>query len=310
MELKFEFIAAAEKLLKQNILLKEGEKVVLVTDRKKCPIFLALKKACKKFGAKVRTLRLSPTREPSSPIPEAKGLFAWADVIIAPTNKSITHSPETIIACDAGARCATMPGITPELFVKAAQTDLKKVMKVSNKLISRLSGAKFVDIVTPSGSHLKIDVRGLKFSTEAAPLTPSKRYNIPCGEVYCGPLKFATGKIVIDVWDQKLPGGAWIYVQRGKITKWGRGADTFVNYLRNIGSCALRAVELGIGTNYAHLEPIRNVLHDEKIYGSTHIAFGSWGTERPCPVHTDVIMLKPTVWIDGRKIIERGKFLL
>jgi leucyl aminopeptidase (aminopeptidase T) len=40
-----------------------------------------------------------------------------------------------------------------------------------------------------------------------------------------------------------------------------------------------------------------------------HIAFGGHGKIK-CGVHEDIILLKPTVTIDGKKIAENGELLI
>lgn len=70
--------------------------------------------------------------------------------------------------------------------------------------------------------------------------------------------------------------------------------------------------ELGIGTNKA---AILNgiILEDEKVYGTVHIAFGtntSFGGTNKADCHMDGIILKPTLYLDGRKIIDHGEFLV
>jgi leucyl aminopeptidase (aminopeptidase T) len=46
-------------------------------------------------------------------------------------------------------------------------------------------------------------------------------------------------------------------------------------------------------------------LHDEKIYGTCHIAFGnniSFGGRNKSEIHTDIILIKPTIMVDGTKL--------
>ena len=63
--------------------------------------------------------------------------------------------------------------------------------------------------------------------------------------------------------------------------------------------------EFGIGTNKSHAKPIGNILHDEKIFGTIHLAFGnnvSFGGKNKSSVHNDIILINPTVLIDGKKL--------
>ena len=55
------------------------------------------------------------------------------------------------------------------------------------------------------------------------------------------------------------------------------------------------------------------ILEDEKVYGTVHIAFStntSFGGTNKADCHMDGIILKPTLYLDGRKIIDHGEFLV
>ena len=300
---------AARKLLAENIKLKKNEKVVLVTDKKKCQIFDALKRVLKEDKIKFEILKLSPQREHSSPIPSAAKVFENADVIVAPTLKSISHSPETYAARKKGARVASMPGITSELFVEAMKADSEKIKRINRKLAKKLKNAKVANVITPSGTNLKMSLKdAIVYSHDDGDISRKGILNnVPFGEVetYGG---MGSGKLVIDSWGEKIkPGdGAWIYIKRGKIVEWNKKGKLLVDQLRRVGECGLRIIEFSIGTNKIFKEPRGNVLCDEKIYGSVHVAFGG-GPTRECPIHIDVILLKPTVWVSGRKVVDRGR---
>ena len=56
-----------------------------------------------------------------------------------------------------------------------------------------------------------------------------------------------------------------------------------------------------------------NVLEDEKILGTIHVAFGASagiGGTVSVPIHLDVIVLDPTLDIGGRRVIEQGAWVL
>ena len=302
---------AAMKLLRENIRLKKVEKVVLVNDRKKNPIFDAIKIAVKKIGSNFTIVKLSDKRTHSSPVPQAAKKFYNCDVIIAPTTKSITHSSETYAARRNGTRVASMPGITEEMFIDAMKVDVHKVKKLNELFYKKMNGAKVANITTPSGTNVKLDLRKTKWHSGDYGNINKKGVlnNVPFGEVDGYP-PITTGLIFIDHWGKTISpkDRAWIYTQRGKIVKWNKAAEAMVKELKAAGECGMNSVELGIGTNYVFKKPIGNILYDEKIFGTIHIAFGGY-SERRCPVHEDFILIKPTVWVDGRKIMEKGRLI-
>jgi aminopeptidase len=70
--------------------------------------------------------------------------------------------------------------------------------------------------------------------------------------------------------------------------------------------------ELGIGTNPA-ARLTGNVLEDEKALGTIHLAFGTSlgiGGVNRSSVHIDGLVLRPTVELDGRMLMEDGTLVL
>ena len=67
--------------------------------------------------------------------------------------------------------------------------------------------------------------------------------------------------------------------------------------------------ELGIGTNEEAIVT-GNILEDEKILGTAHVAFGASaaiGGTVQVPVHLDCVVLEPTVEVDGRPLVDAGE---
>jgi len=78
------------------------------------------------------------------------------------------------------------------------------------------------------------------------------------------------------------------------------------------GEDGFNVAELGIGNNEEALLT-GNVLEDEKILGTCHVAFGASaaiGGTVQVPVHLDCVILEPTVEIDGETIVSGGDLLL
>ena len=75
-----------------------------------------------------------------------------------------------------------------------------------------------------------------------------------------------------------------------------------------------RVGEFAIGTNVGLTRIVGNFLQDEKFPG-VHIAFGDpygfeTGADWECPSHVDALASHATVAVDGRVIMEQGRFLL
>ena len=78
------------------------------------------------------------------------------------------------------------------------------------------------------------------------------------------------------------------------------------------GPDGTNVAELGIGTNEEAILT-GNILEDEKIFGTAHVAFGASagiGGTVQVPVHLDVVVKEPTVEIDGEAILGGGELLV
>ena len=68
--------------------------------------------------------------------------------------------------------------------------------------------------------------------------------------------------------------------------------------------------ELGIGVNPGIPELTGNALFDEKCDGTVHIAVGDsvrYGGRQASMLHEDLVTRHPSLWIDGRQVLDRGK---
>ncbi len=304
---------ASKKLLRENLKVKPKETLVIVTDRKNCPIFKGFSDVAKDFKINLIKVRITRNRAHSSLIPELASIFKKADAILAITDKSISHCPETRIARKKyGVRVISMVEVDRKLFLKSIKTNMKKVKKINKKFLKLLTGKK-IKITTKSGTDIAVDIGKEKFKEDDGDSTKKgKLNNFPFGEVMAAPISIANGILAVDFSRAgiKPKDKAQVILKDGRIVQWNKNGKRLCDYLLKAGGKeALRIVELGFGTNPEHKNPINIIIHDEKILGSAHIAFGGFGNKRICRIHEDIILLKPTVFVNGKKIMENGKLL-
>jgi leucyl aminopeptidase (aminopeptidase T) len=92
----------------------------------------------------------------------------------------------------------------------------------------------------------------------------------------------------------------------------GEQGEAFMALLSAHGTDGTNVAELGIGTNEKAILT-GNVLEDEKIMGTCHVAFGASaaiGGEVQVPVHLDCVVMKPDLSIDGEPIVRAGELLV
>ena len=69
---------------------------------------------------------------------------------------------------------------------------------------------------------------------------------------------------------------------------------------------------VGVGTN-DQAKLTGNVLEDEKILGTVHVAFGASagiGGTVSVPIHLDVVVADASLEVDGRRVLEEGRWVL
>jgi leucyl aminopeptidase (aminopeptidase T) len=86
----------------------------------------------------------------------------------------------------------------------------------------------------------------------------------------------------------------------------------FIELLLAHGRSGTNLAELGVGTN-DRARLTGNVLEDEKILGTVHVAFGASaaiGGTVSVPVHLDVVVIDASLEVDGRQVLDRGHYVL
>jgi len=128
----------------------------------------------------------------------------------------------------------------------------------------------------------------------------------------------SNGKLVIDssihqVGRVKEP--VIMTVENGRVVSIEGGAEAknLLNILKQRGDeNSFDIGELAVGTNPA-ARISENVSEDKKRLGSIHIALGNsltLGGKTASNTHIDGIMGYPSLWVDGRQIIDHGKLLV
>jgi leucyl aminopeptidase (aminopeptidase T) len=297
----------------------KGETVVIVTDPNKRVIAEALVAGSRAAGAEAVLVdmveRLNHGAEPPAAVAAA---MLEADVLIAPTSKSLSHTEARRAACARGTRAATMPDITEDMLVRTMAADYGEIRRRSSAVARRLSSGREVKITSEAGTDVTILIEGREGIADDGDLrTPGAFGNLPAGEGFVAPVEGATnGRIAFDgsVWPVGvLEEPLVVDVVDGYATDMsGPAAEEFRAIIEPHGPEAFAVAELGIGTNPA-ATLTGNVLEDEKILGTIHIALGDnhtiGGTIR-VPSHQDGIVLSPAVEIDGTPILRDGELLL
>jgi leucyl aminopeptidase (aminopeptidase T) len=257
--------------------------------------------------------RVSHAAEPPGTVAEA---MAAADVILAPTVQSLSHTAARKRASEAGARCATLPGVTEEMLARVMSADMEGLRRKGHAVAEALDAAAEARVTSENGTNLRLDLSGRKAIPDAGELTETGAFgNLPCGEGFIAPAA-GDGTLVIDgsmaeigLVDEPVE----LVVEGGHLTS-ARGAQgmAFMERLTEHGEDGTNLAELGIGTN-EKAKLTGEILEDEKILGTCHVAFGASagiGGTVQVPVHLDCVVMKPTVELDGEAIVRDGELLV
>lgn len=310
---------AARIATQQCLDIKPGEKVLVVIDSPQREIGMAFLEASRNLGAEAMLIEMSPRdnhgQEPPAAVAAA---MLNADVIMMPTTKSLSHTKARKEATKAGARVASMPMITIEMMARTLSGDYLKMAEESAKYANVLSGAKQVHVTSLAGTDLYLSLEGREAHQDTGMLLKAGDMgNLPAGEVYAAPLEGkSNGLLVIDgamAGIGMLSEPLRIKVEEGYAVEIsGKDAEKLKAILDKNGKAAFNIAELGLGMNTKAIVT-GNVLEDEKVLGTVHIALGdnsSMGGIVSVPSHLDGILLSPTVEVDGKIVIKDGKLVL
>ena len=86
--------------------------------------------------------------------------MAAADVVLAPTIQSLSHTAARKAASEAGVRIGTLPGVTEEMLVRLMNGDLDEIRRRGWAVVSALNGGSEVRITCRHGSDFRLRPRG------------------------------------------------------------------------------------------------------------------------------------------------------
>jgi leucyl aminopeptidase (aminopeptidase T) len=241
--------------------------------------------------------------------------LAACDVFIAPTSKSLSHTNVRKRASEAGARGATMPGVTEDLLARVMAVDFDTMAARSMAVAEALSSGTRAHVTCPRGTDLRLAIDGRLGIADDGKLTERGAFgNLPCGEGFIAPV-YGDGTVVAT---SVAPLGlssdpARLTVAEGRIVAADGGlGPSFIELLLAHGTLGANLAELGVGTN-DRAQLTGNVLEDEKILGTVHVAFGASaaiGGTVSVPIHLDVVILEASLEVDGRPVLDGGRYVL
>ncbi|MCK5772670.1 MAG: peptidase M17 [Thermoplasmata archaeon] len=237
------------------------------------------------------------------------------------------------------------PSVTLDIFERCVDIDYTRLQDDCARVKGLLDRGTSVRITAPSGTNIEIGIQERITKSDDGDFTePGKGGNIPAGEAFISPqlgtsngtiafdgsIASDSGIIIIespiicrvkDGFVRGIEGGAEAkgledtitraeertleWVKEGKLPR-----DQEKHYLMNCRNLG----ELGIGLN-RKAKIIGNMLEDEKVYSTCHIAMGAnYDDDAKALIHLDGLIRSPTIVVridDGdRTIMKDGELLI
>ena len=332
--MRTEFAAGARNAVRACLNIGGQDRVAIIRDRTRMAIAEAIEEEAIATGATVRVWTMEEILErPATSFPRA-----LADELIGfrPTasffigiglrgelgfRQPMLH----LLADDLRCRHGHMIGINDVVMTDGMAADYDEIYTVTRKVFEIVRHATRISVNTSLGTDLVAT-----FSPTLHWIPCDGRYweqgrwgNLPEGETFTCPVSI-DGEIAAEEM------GDWFTEKYGMLspplrlqirasrmvsvdTPDAQLAAEVRDYMSQHPN-SNRVGEFAVGTNVGLKRIVGNFLQDEKFPG-VHIAFGDpYGFETKadwaCPSHVDALASHATVAVDGRKIMENGRFLI
>jgi len=323
----------AGEAIRNCLSLKEGEKVLIITDIETLEISTALMQEAKAITDKIKFFIVEDfQKRPLKSVPQ-KILDSISEsnvgiMAIQGKEGELKNFRRPILqkVSESGLRFANMINITQKIMEEGMNANYEEIAKLSNKLYSYLKDAEEIRVKTRAGSDFTARFSSsISWVISDGKIKEGNWKNLPDGEVFSCPFS-VDGKVVIDgvlgdYFSKKygLLDSSPLHLK----IKEGRVQDVkSINknlekeFLEKLSTDenASRIGEFAIGTNKYIKELIGNLLQDEKFPG-VHIAVGNGypektGSDCHSAIHIDGVIRKPDVYVDGKMIMRAGGFLI
>lgn len=312
-----ELDSAVRAVLRDCLGLEPGEEVLVICNPVTEDIGALMRIEAEGDGANATLAVISETESNGAepPAPVASAMIA-ANIVLAPTIQSLSHTYARRAANSAGVRVATLPGVTGEMLARLMNADMAMLRRRGASVAAALRSGEEAQITCPHGSDLRLGLKDRIPIADAGVLTaPGAFGNLPCGEAFVSPVS-GEGTLVVDgsiAGVGKVETPVELTVEDGHLVDaTGPEGEMLMELLTKHGPDGTNIAELGIGTNEEAMLT-GNILEDEKILGTAHVAFGASaaiGGGIQVPVHLDCVLVEPTVEVDGTVICQGGELLV
>ncbi|SHK02506.1 aminopeptidase [Paramaledivibacter caminithermalis] len=192
--------------------------------------------------------------------------------------------------------------------------EYRKLEAFNNKIISFLDNIKEIRIKGKK-TDLVMEVQGGKW------INGSGKINIPDGEVFTAPIKESVnGRIFIDypiIYNGIEIKELELFFKEGRLIEFKCSNNEAFEKIISIDNGACYLGEIGFGTNHKIHQYIGNIIFDEKMGGTGHIALGSsypeCGKNNVSQIHLDMVFDSnkgKVIYADNQIFLEDRKYYI
>lgn len=310
---------AARVLLTQVRPVEPGDQVLITADsRADQQVATATASAAHALGA-VPTLLRYPTGVPAGPVPDpvasaALGAKHWINFSVGYHLYSAAYDAAIANGCV----YVELTGMDVDMMIRTiGRVDNALLDEVKDLLYRKSQAAGTLRLTSPAGCDvtMEIDPAGDPFWED--PPTVGGWPQMLGGQSGCMVVRKSVNGILV------FDGTAWppdtlgllkrpilMEIVDGYATDFsgGREAQLYEDWLRSFGNPeALLFDHFCYGFNPGVRRPSGKILEDERIFGCVQIGIGA--TEMGSPVHSDGVVLKPSVWLDDQQVQADGVYV-
>jgi len=326
--LSYELAKGALKLVKDVMLVKEGENVVITgdssSDRR---VVEATANAVYSIGA-MPTVIYYPTAptgsmEPPAPIAAA---ITNTDVWIEYAYATVQHCPSWRKSLENGCRYINLTGMDVEMMVKTiTNVDYDAVIELGEFFKETIESADEIIVKSDNGTDLIAYNRGRRVRHSGQKATKKGYPVMLAGQISWCPIESTiNGTLVFDgaLWPPAelglLKKPVKLELKEGRIVsiEGDLEARLFESWLKSFNDENMyRLAHYSLVFNPGVLKPTGRIVEDERVFGGIEFGIGSQGAAImgecwAAASHTDGTILKPTIILDGEVFEENGVYIL
>lgn len=190
----------------------------------------------------------------------------------------------------------------------------RKFSEKQQRFIEWLKGKKQVKVIAPE-TELSLNISGRPF------INCDGHMNMPDGEIFTGPVENSVNGTVYfsypSIFDGREVSGVRLLFKDGKvISATAEKNEDFLLHKLDTDEGSRYVGEFAIGTNEGITRFTREILFDEKINGSFHLALGTGypetGSLNRSAIHWDMVcdLSQGEIWVDDELLYKAGNFMI